>query len=227
MRRRGGSRRQRLGARKERLAEREVEMHRSRGRVPRLRDGAGPERGNVVEHRAGVLRNPHLDEPAHEAPEELDLIDRLRRAGVAELGRTVRGRDDQGHARGGGFDHGGEEVRGGAPGRAHERDGAARGLGEPEGEESGRALVQRHARLDGGAAEGDRERRRARAGADHRLAHAGRMERRDEAVGPRDVERAVGVRADFGAVRLRRRGGGVPGAEGLSHARWHPEFPSS
>ena len=88
------ARRQRAGLPDERLAERQVEVHRagrpaaSNARRASERHVAAPA---VVGH-AGIV------EPAHGRPVQPGLVDRLRRADVAQLGRPV-GRHDEHRAR--------------------------------------------------------------------------------------------------------------------------------
>ena len=205
----------RLG--KERLAKREVEMDGALRRAPCLRGGPSSQGCRVVEHRAGILGGPNLHEPAHLVSEEPYLIDRLRRAGVAKLGRPVGGGEDERDARRGCLDDRGEEISGGAARRAHERDRPTRGFREAQREKSGGALVEADAGPDRRSVERERERGGARSGAEKRFAHSRRVKRHDESGCPGHVERSIpfrrGVRADAPL--------------GISRARSHPEFPSS
>ena len=106
-------------------------------------------------------------EPAHRVAVQLRLVDRLARAGVAQLGRPVGGAHEQRYPRVRGLDHRGMEVRGrGSRGAAHDRGPAA---GEPDAEraERGRALVEDDLDADPVVArEREGERRRTRAGRD-------------------------------------------------------------
>ena len=83
----------------ERLAQREVEVHRARAAVER-----GPVRaaGELAQPahalgRGGVVVD--LEEPLGRAAVELDLVDRLPGADLAQLGRAVGGQHEQRHAR--------------------------------------------------------------------------------------------------------------------------------
>src|SRR4051812_1595994 len=108
---------------------------------------------------------PHLHEPLGERAEDLELVDRLPGAGVAQLGRPVGGQHDERHAGLMRLDHAGQQVGQRAPGRARDRDRRARGLGQAQGEEAGRALVDHRVRLDAPVAgQGKRDRRVARPG---------------------------------------------------------------
>ena len=92
----------------ERLAQRPVEVHRARGGAAGG-DGVGAagERADPGAARGGVVI-ADLEEPAHGVAVELDLVDRLAGADVAQLGRAVRGQHDQRDARLARLDHGGE-----------------------------------------------------------------------------------------------------------------------
>jgi hypothetical protein len=102
-----------------------------------------------------------LEVPLGGAAVELDLVDRLPGADVAQLGRAVRGEDQQRHARLVGLDHG-RRVVGGRGAR-----GAGQGGGDPgrlrqsEGEERRAALVDVRGRAQAVLTrEGQHQRRR-------------------------------------------------------------------
>ena len=121
-------------------------------------------------HRVRSARRTGIAEPAHRVAVQLRLVDRLPRAGVAQLGRPVGGAHEQRYARVRRLDDRGMEVRGRGPrGAAHDRGPAAR---EPDAEraERGRALVEHDVDADPVVAgERERERRRTRAGRDDRV----------------------------------------------------------
>ena len=167
--------------RDQRLAQREVQVHRAGTPVDRR-----------VERAAGELAQPadagragrvvvDLEVPLGGAAVELDLVDRLPGADVAQLGRAIGGQDEQRHARLVRLDDGGRVVGGGGAGGAGEGGRDAGRLGEAEREERGAALVD----VGGGAqaavtGEREHERRRARAGRGDRVAHAAADELVDE-----------------------------------------------
>ena len=96
---------------KQRLAEREVEMDRS-GRVATSRlHGARCRRPRVTNERVVSNRNGHVDKPLDVAAKELDLVDRLRRAPVAQLRRSIRGQDEERDAAQARFDDCRQEIR--------------------------------------------------------------------------------------------------------------------
>jgi hypothetical protein len=79
---------------------------------------------------------------------EVHLVGGLRRSGVAQLGGTVGGDDDQRHAGVVGLEQGRMEVGGGRPRRAEHQDRAPGGLRRAEGEERRRPLVEVHVQAD-------------------------------------------------------------------------------
>jgi hypothetical protein len=146
----------------------------------------------VVDRRpAPRLVRPDLHEPLDRAAVELDLVDRLAGANLAQLGRPVGGQHDQRHARVPGLDDRGEEVGRGGAGRARDDHRSARSLGHAEREEAGAALVEDRDRLEL-RPRGERERERgvARAGRGHGVPDAAANELVDEGlhrrVGPVD-----------------------------------------
>ena len=91
---------QRRARREQRLAKREIEMNRAGRFADRLRDAAAREgpprhpRARLVGGRTGIAI------PADGAAEEVGLVDRLARADVLQLGRTVsRAHDERNPAR--------------------------------------------------------------------------------------------------------------------------------
>jgi hypothetical protein len=177
--------------RRQRLAPGEVEVDRPGPRLPsRGRDRAAGGRA-VVEQAAvvGVVR-PDLAEPAHRRAVELDLVDRLAGADRAQLGRPVGGQQDQRDRRQVGLADGGVEVGSRGAGRAEDRHRRPARLGRAEREERRGALVDDHAHPDRRLApERNRQRRRAGAWRDDRVAHPAAGQLLDEGRG----ERGVGV----------------------------------
>jgi hypothetical protein len=136
-----------------------------RFRPPRLEGGHEwlPER-DVDLHRPAGLGLRHR--PAHQATPDLvlpltplgdgelhghrgraeqpPLVDGLVGAGAVQLGWPVGGDHEQPDAGVVGFEHRGVEVGGGGPGGAGDGGRPAAGLGQPQGEEPGRSLVDAH-----------------------------------------------------------------------------------
>ena len=170
----------------ERLAERQVGVHgtRSPGAAARLGDQPARERTPVP---ATVdVGHPRVGEETGGSPVEVLLVDRLRGADVASLGRTVRRADDERHAGEVGLDDGRVELDRRGAARHDDDDGTRRGEGEPDREEPRRALVEPDVDPDAVvAAEPERERARTRPRSDHRVGDAGARplvdERRREA----------------------------------------------
>ena len=119
------------GGADQRLAERQVQVHGPGGRAGGLDDGAG---GEAAPRAGGLGRGrPRIGEPAGGPAEEVGLVDGLRGADVAQLGRAVGGDDEQRHPVEVGLDHGGVELgRRGAAGGEHDRR-AARWPGRGRG----------------------------------------------------------------------------------------------
>ena len=174
---------------RERLAQREVEVHRSGAAAGGRPVGTAREGAVVDGGVAARVVGAHLNEPLGGAAVELDLVDRLPSAHLAQFGWAVRGEHDQRNARLPGLHNGGVEVgRGGARGAGHGHRPAAR-LSHPEGDKTGRALVEHGDRLDPLLrGQGERERRVARAGRGHRMPHSAAVQLFDEG-----LERRVGA----------------------------------
>ena len=177
--------------RRQRLAPGEVEVDRARARLA-AGGGEGPagDRAVVEEPVVVGLVGADFAEPAHRRAVELDLVDRLAGADPAQLRRPVGGQRDQRQRRLVGLaDRRVEVGGGGARGAEHRHRRAAR-LRGAEREEGGRALVDDHRHLDLRLApERHRQRRRARAGGDDRVAQSAAGQLLDEGRG----ERGVGV----------------------------------
>ena len=99
----------------QRLAERQVEMDRPGARRRERPLGERPPR-----HRIGFVGHRCVAEPPHRAPVQLDLVDRLRGADAAQLGRSVGGEHEHRHLREAGLDHGRVEVGGSGAARAQQ-----------------------------------------------------------------------------------------------------------
>ena len=131
----------------ERLAQAQVEVNRPRhgARRPRGgRPGAAGQGAPVGVHPRPGLRHADLAEPAHRAPVQLQLVDRLVRAGATQLRGPVGGEHEQRHARLVGLDHRRVEMRGRGARRADHRDRPAAHLRQPQREERGRPLIDPH-----------------------------------------------------------------------------------
>ena len=158
--------------RRQRLAQRQIQMHGAGPPAERRRVRAAGQRAVVHGRVAPGRVVAHLDEPLRERPVQLDLVDRLPGADVAQLGRPVGRQHDQRHARLVRLDDSGHQVRGGAAGRAGDGDRPARRLRQPEGDEPGRALVEDRHRLESRIArERQDDRRVARSRRRDRMRH--------------------------------------------------------
>jgi 2-succinyl-6-hydroxy-2,4-cyclohexadiene-1-carboxylate synthase len=141
------------------------------------RPAAGGGRERPAGERAEVDRGlrarvvvADLDEPLGGRAEDPQLIDRLAGADVSQLGRSVGAQHEQWDPRLARLDHGGEEVGGRRPRGGGDCHGTPARLGQAEGEEAGRALVEYRPRPQPPLA-GERQRQRgvARAGAGDRV----------------------------------------------------------
>ncbi len=126
----------------ERLAQRHVEMDRTGPALERRPVGAAGELPDPA-HRRGVehRRELELAEPLGVVAVELELIDRLAGADVAQLGRPIGGEHDQRDPAPVRLHDGGHQLRGGRPRRARDRDRAPARPRGADGEEPGAALV--------------------------------------------------------------------------------------
>ena len=151
------------------------EVDRSGGAAARRRHRPADDRPDVPPRLGRPVEQRQLGRPADVAAEDPDLVDGLRRASVAQLGRPVGGQQDERDARQRRLDDGGQQLRDGRPGRHDDGDRPARRAGETQREEPGRALVEQHADAQARVgARGERERRRPRSGADDDVGHARR-----------------------------------------------------
>src|SRR5829696_570759 len=118
-------------------------------------------------------RDGHVDKPLDVAAKELNLVDRLRRAPVTQLWRSIGGQDDERDATQARFHDCWEKIRrGGAGGTEH-------GYGRCELPRHTKREKRRRSFVDQNptpnvrmGCQRDRDRGRSRTGADHRVAHA-------------------------------------------------------
>ena len=151
--------------RDQRLAQRPVQVHGSGALAARERARAAGQRADPGDPLGRRLVVADLEEPAHGVAVELDLVDRLPGADLAQLRRAVGGQHDQRDPRLARLDHGRGEVGRGGPRGAGERDRPPGRLRDAQGEEAARALVDVRVRAKPRlAGERQHERRRARPG---------------------------------------------------------------
>jgi hypothetical protein len=154
-----------------------------------MRNGATrehtPPRAGVV---TGGVGRTGIVVPAHGGAEEASLLDRLRRADVAQFGRPVGAAHDERDVRLVCFHDGRMEVRNRGAGRAQQDDGFATALRDPERAKCGGAFVEHdvdaHTCI---AVQRQRERRRARAGRHHCAHHTGARPLVDQRIRERGV----------------------------------------
>ena len=126
-------------------------------------------------------RELDLEEPLRRAAVELQLVDRLAGAVLAQLGGPVRGQQQQRHARLARLDRRGQQLGRGRARRAGDRHRQAARLGEAEREEARAALVDvRVAAQPRLAHEREHERGAARARRGARRAHPAARQLVDE-----------------------------------------------
>ncbi len=133
-------RRQRLLA-DERLAQREVQVHRARAALQRGPVCAAGERAHPAQLLGAGLVHAHLEEPLGRPAEQLQLVDRLSGAVLAQLRRSVGGEHQQRHARLARLDHARQQLCRGRARRARHRNRQPRRLRQSEREEARAALV--------------------------------------------------------------------------------------
>ena len=189
-----------LGRRDERLAQREVQVDRAGAALERRPHRAAREHPHPAHPLGRRVVRADLEEPLRRRAVELDLVDRLAGADLAQLRRPVGGEDDERHARLVRLDDRRNEVRRRRAGRARDRDRPARRLRGADREEAAAALVDvREAAQPAVADEREHDRRAARPRRRARLAHAAARELVDER-----AQQEVGVGAgghDGGRVR--------------------------
>ena len=97
----------------ERLAEREVQMHRPGWFGQRGRGGAAGQRARIAEEIRRGFRYGDFDRPLRVRAVQPQLIDRLRRADIAQLGWAIGRQDDQRYASNARLNDRWEEIGGG------------------------------------------------------------------------------------------------------------------
>ena len=167
-------------ARHQRIPQRQVQVHRP-GKAPvrpgRRRPRVAGQRPPVGIHPRAGLRHPGLGEPADRPAVEFQLVNGLVGAGAAQLGRPVGGQHQQRDAGLVRLDHRGVEVGRRRPRGADHRDRPPAGLGQPQGQERRRPLINPHmqaqpARGRALLPQRDGQGRAARAGGQHGLPQA-------------------------------------------------------
>ena len=191
------------GHRRQRLAPGQVEVDRAGARLA-AGGGERPAGGRAVVQQPVVvgLVGADLAEPAHRGAVELDLVDRLAGADPAQLRRPVGGQHDQRHRRtrrprrspGGSWPRRCPRCRGSPPAR---RVACAAPSAKKAAERSSTITVTS---ISGWRQSATRERRRARAGGEDRVAQPAARQLLDEGGG----ERGVGVGRVHAAVALSR-----------------------
>ena len=182
----------------ERLAKARIHMRRPGCGPERARHGLSGDPLHGAERDRRGIRQAELGLMPRVGAKELGLIDCLRSRSILKLPRPVGGDGhdrDEGHRR---LDEGRQVVRASAARRADENRRHPRTSRLPECEERRGALIDHHIERDARLArECDRERRRARSGGEHRVAHARIRKGRNEEARPRHVQ----VRAHASAPR--------------------------
>ena len=163
---------QRAGSGVERFAEGEVEMDGAGSATHAAPFGDGTRRQRPPGVRRGGVGHARVGPPAHRASVQVGLLDGLGGADPLGFGRPVGGDCEQGDARVVCLGHRGVQLdRSGSARRDHD-GGGARAKADSQGVEPGRPLVEAHVELDPGlGCERQHHRRRARAGAHHRMGH--------------------------------------------------------
>jgi hypothetical protein len=125
----------------ERLAQRHVEVHGARPVAEGGPDRAAGQGAHPAQPLWTGRVGPHVEEPLRRSAVQAELVDRLTRPDLAQLGWTVRGEHDQRHAGLVGLDHGRQVVGRRRAARAGQHGRAPRRLGQAEREEAADALV--------------------------------------------------------------------------------------
>jgi hypothetical protein len=178
----------RIGEGRQRVAEGRVEVHGAGLGPGGAFAGVRDRLAQVAEALQRGLRHGEFVMPHGVRAVEFLLVDGLAGGAFAQLGRAVGGDDDERRAAFARLDDRREIIRRRRAGGADERDGPGVPPGEAEREEARRAFVEHGDGFDAGVArKGERERRRARAGREHRVPHAAAMQRLGEHGAPEGV----------------------------------------
>jgi hypothetical protein len=98
-----------------------------------------------VGHRVRrLVHQGEIDEPLGVAAVEVQLVDRLGRAAIPQLGRPVRGEHDQRYPAERRLDDRRREVDGSGAGGPEQHDRLPRGSCDAQSEERGRAFIDQH-----------------------------------------------------------------------------------
>ena len=163
---------QRTGTADERISERKVEMDRPRRLGGSQGDGARPERAPRVTRR--LVRHARVGEPAHRPAVQVGLVDRLRRADIAQFRRTIGRAHEQRHLAEMGLDDGRMQVcRRGSAGREDDGRHTRRGTDAQRGKTRGALVVEDVNRQLCSFCECERHRGGPRPRCDNRVAHTG------------------------------------------------------
>ena len=137
------------GTGRQRLAQREVQVHRARaGRDPAVATARQASARWCTALARARLVVAHLHEPLGRAAVELELVDRLPGADVAQLRRAVGGEHEQRHRASRASATAGCRLAAAVPEVHVTATGRAGRPGDPEGDEARRALVDHRHALD-------------------------------------------------------------------------------
>ena len=197
----------------ERVAEGQIEVHRAGQRALRALPSIDQQLAPVTEQGEVGAGHGGLGGPDGIAAEDAVLGDGLAGVAFAQLRRTVGREHDQRRGRHARLDHRRQVVGDGGAGGAEQGGGTAGRLGDAEGDEAGRTLIERDRYVQvGGFREGVGHRSRARAGRDHHVREAEAAEGAYTHVGPEGVRVQVLRRASH---RHRQSGKGRAVQRGL------------
>ena len=165
-------------------------MHRPRAAAARGPPGAAGQRAHVQSPTRGPARRCRPRRTTSRAAEQLELVDRLAGADVAQLRRAVGGQHDQRHARLARLDTAGSRFAAAVPEVQVTATGSPLAFAIPSAMKPGaRSSIVRHAREPLVGGERQRDRRVARPGRGHRVAHSAARQLVDEGL---DRRKSVG-----------------------------------
>ena len=133
--------RRQLAVGRQRLAQREVEVHHSGAALERCPVSAAGERAHPAQPLGRCVVHADLEEPLGGAAEQLQLVDRLPGAHLAQLRRPVGAEQQQRHACLLRLDRRRQQLGGGRARGAGHRHRQPRSLGQPQREEARAALI--------------------------------------------------------------------------------------